>query len=159
MNEIEAKKTIGDIFRRDFTKELEGHPEKTVYDLFDWKYVDVDMKNFKTGETIFDLKHLEFPEEYSQNACNIIASKYEAIVEKTEDSHAYRTARRKNRDKWVGYNASGQGEAFAKNITSNIGHGVFNLAAAGLNAIGDSIKKNEIFKILYHWDHLWDCNV
>jgi hypothetical protein len=49
-------------------------------------------------------------------------------------------------DKWVGYNASGQGEAFAKNITSNIGHGVFNLAAAGLNAIGDSIKKNDIFK-------------
>ena len=76
MNEIEAKKTIGDIFRRDFTKELEGHPEKTVYDLFDWRYVDVDMKNFNTGETIFDLKHLEFPEEYSQNACNIIASKY-----------------------------------------------------------------------------------
>jgi hypothetical protein len=60
--------------------------------------------------------------------------------------HAHRTARRKNRDKWVGYNASGQGEAFAKNITSNIGHGVFNLAAAGLSAIGDSIKKNDIFK-------------
>jgi ribonucleoside-diphosphate reductase alpha chain len=70
------EKEIKDIFRRDFTRELEDHPDKTVYDLFDWKYVDVDLKNFKTGETIFDLKHLEFPESYSQNACNIIASKY-----------------------------------------------------------------------------------
>lgn len=71
-----SPKTINSIFRRDFTKELEKHPEKTVYDLFDWKYVDVSMTNYKTGETIFDMKHLEFPEHYSQNACNIIASKY-----------------------------------------------------------------------------------
>ncbi len=63
-------------FKRVFTKELEKHPEKSVYDLFDWKTVDVKMENYKTGETIFDLKELEFPEDYSQNACNIIASKY-----------------------------------------------------------------------------------
>ena len=101
-----------------------------VYDLTEQHFYQYFMSNYDTWDEDF----------------NVIASKYEAIVEKTEGSHAYRTARRKNRDKWVGYNAGGQGEAFAKNITSNIGHGVFNLAAAGLNAIGDSIKKNEIFK-------------
>ena len=107
---------------------------------------------FLATHDIYDMTEQQFYQNFMSDYdtwdedFNIIASKYEAIVEKTEDSHAYRTARRKNRDKWVGYNASGQGEAFAKNITSNIGHGVFNLAAAGLNAIGDSIKKNDIFK-------------
>lgn len=61
---------------RKFTQELENHPEKTVYDLFEWKRVDVFMKNWKTGKAILDMKNLEFPEKYSQNACNIIASKY-----------------------------------------------------------------------------------
>ena len=76
----------------------------------------------------------------------IIANQYEAIVERTEELHAHRTARRQNRDKWVGYNAEGRGAAMAKNLGSNIGHGVFNLAAAGFNAIGDAMKKNDIFK-------------
>lgn len=64
------------IIKRVFTKELEDHPDKTVYDLFNWKNTDVILKNYKTGETIFEMKDLEFPEEYSQNACDIIASKY-----------------------------------------------------------------------------------
>ena len=109
------------------------------------------MKFLATHE-IYDITEQQFYQYFMSHydtwdeAFNIIASKYEAIVEKTENLHAYRTARRQNRDKWVGYNARGEGEAFAKNLTSNIGHGVFNLAAAGLNAIGDSIKKNDIFK-------------
>ncbi len=69
-------KEIKEIFRRDLTGELVNHPEKTVYDLFNWKKTDVVMKNYKTGEVIVDMKDLEFPEDYSQNACNIIASKY-----------------------------------------------------------------------------------
>ena len=101
-----------------------------IYDITEQQFYQYFMSHYDTWDEDF----------------NIIASKYEAIVEKTENLHAYRTARRQNRDKWVGYNARGDGEAFAKNLTSNIGHGVFNLAAAGLNAIGDSIKKNEIFK-------------
>ena len=107
---------------------------------------------FLADHEIYDMTEQQFYQNFMSDYdtwdedFNIIASKYEAIVERTEGLHAYRTARRKSRDKWVGYNAAGQGEAFAKNITSNIGHGVFNLAAAGLNAIGDSIKKNDIFK-------------
>ncbi|MBK5243739.1 MAG: vitamin B12-dependent ribonucleotide reductase [Eubacteriaceae bacterium] len=68
-------KQLNQCFKRIFTKELENS-EKTVYDLFKWQTVDVILKNYQTGETIFEMKDLEFPEEYSQNACNIIATKY-----------------------------------------------------------------------------------
>ncbi|MFR9680219.1 MULTISPECIES: hypothetical protein [unclassified Acinetobacter] len=107
---------------------------------------------FLAAHEIYDITEQQFYQQFMsdydtwEEDFSIIANQYEVIVEKTENLHAYRTARRQNRDKWVGYNARGEGEAFAKNLTSNIGHGVFNLAAAGLNAIGDSIKKNDIFK-------------
>ncbi len=65
-----------ELLTRKFTKELEANPEKTVFDLFEWKTVDVFMKNWKTGKVIVDMRDLEFPAQYSQNACNIIASKY-----------------------------------------------------------------------------------
>ena len=66
--------------RRHYTKALEGvdqgKQKGSVYDLFKWKRVDVVLKNYMTGEVITDMKDLEFPEAYSQNACDIIASKY-----------------------------------------------------------------------------------
>jgi ribonucleoside-diphosphate reductase alpha chain len=61
--------------KRYFTKELEGGG-KTVYDLFAWKLVDVTLRNYRTGAVITDMRGLEFPEGYSQSACDIIASKY-----------------------------------------------------------------------------------
>ena len=67
---------INDLFKRVYTKELEQDKTKTVYDLFKWKKVDVILKDHKTGETLVHMKNLEFPEHYSQNACDIIASKY-----------------------------------------------------------------------------------
>lgn len=72
-----AKKsaTLKDIVVRRFTKELEG-TTKTVYDLFEWKSVDVKLTDYKTGKVLVDLEGVEFPKAYSQNACDIIASKY-----------------------------------------------------------------------------------
>ncbi|RBP65412.1 ribonucleoside-diphosphate reductase class II [Alkalibaculum bacchi] len=64
------------VIKRIFTKQLEQNSSLTVYDLFDWKTIDVLMKNWKTGKVIADMKNLEFPEHYSQTACNIIATKY-----------------------------------------------------------------------------------
>lgn len=64
------------IVKRVFTKQLEEDKSLTVYDLFQWKTVDVFMKNWKTGKIIADMQELEFPENYSQTACNIIATKY-----------------------------------------------------------------------------------
>lgn len=60
---------------RHYTKKLEGS-KLTVYDLFKWKKVDVRLTNYQTGEVITEMNDLEFPEDYSQSACDIIASKY-----------------------------------------------------------------------------------
>ena len=66
---------IDSLISRKFTRELENS-DKSVYDLFEYKKVDVHMTNWKTGEVLTDMKELEFPIDYSQNSCNIIASKY-----------------------------------------------------------------------------------
>lgn len=71
-----SDKSIKTIIKRFYTNELELDKNKTVYDLFSWKKVDVVLKDYKTGKVLVDMKDLEFPENYSQNACNIIASKY-----------------------------------------------------------------------------------
>lgn len=67
---------IKDIIKRVYTKELDIHKDKNVYDLFQWKKVDVFMKDYKTDKVLVDMKNLEFPINYSQTACDIIASKY-----------------------------------------------------------------------------------
>jgi ribonucleoside-diphosphate reductase alpha chain len=67
---------IKSLLTRYYTKELEKNKTKTVYDLFQWKKVDVILKDYKSGKVLVDMKGLEFPEQYSQNACDIIASKY-----------------------------------------------------------------------------------
>lgn len=62
------------LIKRYFTKDLE--PGGDVFDLFDWKKVDIEIKNETTGEIIFKQNGCEFPKHYSQTACEIIASKY-----------------------------------------------------------------------------------
>lgn len=69
-------KNINNIIKRYYTKELETNKDLTVYDLFQWKKVDVILKDYKKGTVLVDMKDLEFPVHYSQNACDIIASKY-----------------------------------------------------------------------------------
>lgn len=64
------------ILKRVFTRELENTSDKTVFDLFQWKKTDVTLIDHKTGDVLVDMKDLEFPSHYSQNACDIIASKY-----------------------------------------------------------------------------------
>lgn len=66
---------LKDIIKRVYTKELEG-TNKSVYDLFKWKKVTVQLVDYKTNKTIYKKENLEFPEFYSQNACDIIATKY-----------------------------------------------------------------------------------
>ncbi len=69
-------KDIKNLFKRYYTKELDNNKDKTVYDLFDWSKRDVLLKNHKTGKVIVEMKDLDFPAHYSQNAVDIIASKY-----------------------------------------------------------------------------------
>ena len=67
---------LTDFVNRVFTRELENQPQKTVYDLFQWEKRDVAIVDHKSGKLLTDMKDLEFPVHYSQNACDIIASKY-----------------------------------------------------------------------------------
>lgn len=60
--------------KRYFTSNL--LPGQPVYDMFDWKKVNVDIKDYKTGVSLFKASDLEFPKDYSQNACDIIAKMY-----------------------------------------------------------------------------------
>ena len=66
---------LSPFIKRHFTKALEKQGGE-VFDLFRWKFCDVLLKDHKTGRVLTDLKGLEFPESYSQQACDIIASKY-----------------------------------------------------------------------------------
>ncbi|HZJ83465.1 MAG TPA: vitamin B12-dependent ribonucleotide reductase [Clostridia bacterium] len=67
---------LNDLIVRRFTKELDNDKTKSVYDLFQWKKVDVFLKDYRSGNVICDMKDLEFPEGYSQNACDIITTHY-----------------------------------------------------------------------------------
>jgi ribonucleoside-diphosphate reductase alpha chain len=73
LNKLE---NLDSIFKRIFTKELEKDNSKSVYDLFKWKKINVLLKDHKSGKTLVNMRNLEFPIHYSQNACDIIASKY-----------------------------------------------------------------------------------
>lgn len=67
-------KDINSLIKRYYTKDLEEG--KSVYDLFEWKEVDVVLTDYRTGNKICDMPQVEFPIHYSQNACDIIASHY-----------------------------------------------------------------------------------
>ncbi|MDI9497373.1 MAG: vitamin B12-dependent ribonucleotide reductase [Bacillota bacterium] len=68
--------TAPPLIERYFTRALAADLERTVYDLFTWERRDVHLLDYKTGETLLDMEDLEFPAHYTQNACDIIASKY-----------------------------------------------------------------------------------
>lgn len=70
--------TVEELIKRRFTAALDlpENEGKTVYDLFDWVEHDVYLTDYKTGKVLCDLRGLEFPARYTQNAVDIIASKY-----------------------------------------------------------------------------------
>lgn len=68
---MQQMNSLNDVIKRRYTKD-----NVDVYDMFSWKRVDVIMTNWKTQEKIVDMPQVEFPEHFSQNACDIIASKY-----------------------------------------------------------------------------------
>lgn len=63
-----------EIIKRHFTEGLKDG--QTVFDLFNWVRKDITLTNYENGEIIYKLEDGEFPDFYSDNACNIIASKY-----------------------------------------------------------------------------------
>lgn len=77
--------------------------DQTVFDLFKWKKVDVNITDYKTGATLFAAKDIEFPEGYSQSACDIIAKMYfrKSGVPKTEHEVSMKQVAHRMVDFWV----------------------------------------------------------
>ncbi len=48
----------------------------SLYQQIDFQKRDVHLTDYKTGKVLCDMHDLEFPAQYSQQACDIIASKY-----------------------------------------------------------------------------------
>lgn len=97
--------TVGELITRRFTAALDA-PEnagKTVYDLFEWSERSVHLTDYKAGRTLCDLEGLEFPASYSQNAVDIIASKYfrRAGVPGTGSETSLRQVAHRMVDFWV----------------------------------------------------------
>ena len=68
--------SLHNLITRYYTRALTDQPDLTVYDLFQWDRRNVLLKDWKSGRVLTDMQDLEFPVHYSQNACDIIASKY-----------------------------------------------------------------------------------
>jgi ribonucleotide reductase alpha subunit len=62
---------MGISFQRHFTTD-----KCLPFDAVNWKTFTASLKDYKTGKITFEQKDVEFPDFYSQNAINIIVSKY-----------------------------------------------------------------------------------
>lgn len=60
-------------------------PKEKAYDKLNWKKRDTVLKNPMTGEIVFEQKDVEFPEDWSVNAVNIVAQKYFTGTPGTKD--------------------------------------------------------------------------
>ena len=52
------------------------HPGVHPYDEVTWERRDVVQTNWKTGETVFEQRGVEFPDFWSVNASTIVTTKY-----------------------------------------------------------------------------------
>lgn len=97
--------TMDELIARRFTRALDdpANAGKTVYDLFEWSKRDVHLTDYKTGRVLCDMRDLEFPSSYSQNAVDIIASKYfrRAGVPGTDHEVSMRQVAHRMVDFWV----------------------------------------------------------
>lgn len=64
---------MSDLVERFFTHDLNGGD---VYSLFQWAIFDARIENYFTKEVAFEQSGVEFPENWSVNAINIVAQKY-----------------------------------------------------------------------------------
>ncbi len=86
-----------------------------------------------------------------EEACEDIHEKYMEIVATAEQLDEYRTARRQNRARFIGGGFGLQGAAKGAltagglNLASGAIHGAFNLVGKAISAIGDGIKKSNLY--------------
>lgn len=74
-----AKLSVGRLFTQ---------PKTKAYDMLDWAKRDSVITNPKTGKPVFEQLGVEFPENWSQNAINIVAQKYFSGTPGTKEREA-----------------------------------------------------------------------
>ena len=81
MTETDSRRAQHDEARRRSTKGLKIErifttPGEHPYDAINWERRDVVQQNWKTGETVFEQRGVEFPDFWSVNASTIVTTKY-----------------------------------------------------------------------------------
>lgn len=100
--------------------------------------------------SLFFEKYLPSHDDWTENFDNI-KDKYLTLVLGTEELNAYRAERREGRGRWIGGGfgiggaLQGAAQAAAINAVSGIAHGAWNLSAKAVSAIGNKIKKDNLF--------------
>lgn len=121
---------------------LRDTAELAVKDLVALGIYDIDLSAFEE----YLAPYFDWDEEFAA-----IDDKYLAIVLKAEELDAYRTQRRQSRGRWVGGGfgfggaVKGAMQAGAMNLATGAVHGLFNLTAKGISAVGDAMKKQELY--------------
>ncbi|MBQ7570455.1 MAG: hypothetical protein IJT22_05945 [Synergistaceae bacterium] len=111
--------------------------------LLEQKIVDIDAERFVKD---YYIKFFKWDE-----VCENINDEYVKIVRGAAARDAYRTARRQNRDKWVGYGFGIGGaieaslKAGAMNMASGALHGAFNAIAGGVDAASTASEKSALY--------------
>lgn len=107
--------------------------------------------SFLTGAGVYEINENVFFSDYMAKYVSWdddvlpLVNQFEAIVAETQELDAYRTARRQNRRQWVGFGDQAVYTADARNLNSNIAHGVFNMLAKGVTALENMARKDEIY--------------
>jgi hypothetical protein len=116
--------------------------EIAVQDIVAYGIYDIDLELF--GNYLG--QHVAWEDDFA-----VIDDKYMEIALKAEELDAYRTQRRESRGRWAGGGfglsgaVKGAMQAGALNLATGAVHGLFNLTAKGISAVGNSIKKNELY--------------
>ena len=113
--------------------------------------------NIAVKNKIYDLNKKLFIEKYYQpyfvwpEAFDNLCDQYESIIDDEAQKDEYRTRRRESRSRFVGYGYGVSGaikasaQAGALNLATGAAHGIFNLGAKAISAVGAGIKKSGIF--------------
>lgn len=116
--------------------------EIAVQDIVAHGIYDIDLELFGN----YMGQHVAWEDDFA-----VVDDQYMAIVLKAEELDTYRTQRRESRGRWAGGGfgvtgaVKGAMQAGAMNLATGAVHGLFNLTAKGISAVGDSLKKNELY--------------
>lgn len=117
---------------------------KAIKDLIVNEIYDVDFELFCSE---YYSKYYNYADIYNK----YVYEPYMSIVCAEQEKDEYRTARRKNRGKWIGGGfgiigaLGGAMNAAVLNGVTGAAHGTFNLMAKGVSSVGAELKKDEIF--------------